>query len=1015
MSAKGPGAGRPPGPAAAPSPGLALETSFAAAQVIAASSLTLPDGPWPLRYRDPVLFWDAADIWLRCPSPERVAAGVVAVMRQRHLGVLVLAPDAAVPVSQTRLRRGVVAAIRARLPSLTTVLLDPGPTWPLPPADWRGSLPLLRAGPVDPGGGPADLEALGSWLRARRAALRTRDDDPPELGPFGTLVVEVDVAGRSPAQQGWCSLLGALQAEVGPDARPGVELHLRGLVPPAGLRGGLVAAGLRPAGAKVEPLSLPASAPVQRRGAQTLPVDSALLRLAARWAAGMRWARYGDALGVDPAVAQRHLALTELWLAEACDAGAGGGPQRALRAAQRACARGGGAARAGVELVRLLLEHDLPLSPSEVVDAVPGLEIDPAWSALEVSLSALAQGRGRDAERVLTRALDLFAPAALAGQGVPPSGALDLLRQLAWLRFRLGDIAGGLVCSSRVLVHARGRRARDLANHGALLWARGDAAAGLRSLEDAALLDPDEEYVRANLEPLRAAVGAALSRQAPDPPTEGAREGASGGGPSRCAGVRVEPPPAPPNAVLPKQRSEASRRRPRRGGEGPQLTLVSLLRDEEAGSRVIPAGCLYLLAAARAAGWQGELLDRQLVGPERFHDPASLVQDLGEPGPVIGLSAMADRLPLLVASLPALREAFPDRVIIAGGPGPSCVPGPLMELAPELDAVACGEGEQTLVELLERLERLGLEGLRGCPGLWVRSEGVPVAGPARGRCLDLDRLPTPAYDLLDLTVYDAVTVITSRGCPHRCTFCDATALWGHRRVERDLSSVLAELELLSGVHGVRHVSIEDDSLLWPPQRVRTLCAELRQRLPTLTWGCLGRADALEPGLPELLAQAGCRALFLGMESGSQSVLRSIRKGLDATRALAGARLAIQALPVRAYFIWGFPEESYSDFLDTFATVGLLRSLGAEVGYSLLAPFPGTPVGRQAAAGLRFHDDLDVPCLFHPSDTGLELDLVRTHPRVFPFFYAAATPRWQDKLRFVQRTWRHDLRHPRARP
>ncbi len=626
-----------------------------------------------------------------------------------------------------------------------------------------------------------------------------------------------------------------------------------------------------------------------------------------------------------------------------------------------------------MEVVRLLLEHPQLVDRREAVDRGPGLRIDPCWVSLEVSLAALAQGRPADAEAALATGLTLFAAAPLDAAGPPPAGALDVMRQLAWLRFQRGDFAGALACSNRVGSHPAGRRPRDLANHGAILWALGRAQEGLQSLELAARLDPEEPYVRANLAPLRQVVERGRIA-APDTPRRSTDVAAPAPLSASATGSGA-------GSGAARARGAASRLRPTHGSSAPQLTLVSLLRDEEADRKVVPAGCLYLLGAARAAGWSGALLDRQLVSEDRFRDPSALVADLGDPGPVIGLSAMADRLPLLVTLLPALRQAFPDRVLLAGGPGPSSVAGPLMAIAPELDAVVCGEGEETLVEVLARLQEGGLEALRGCPGVRGRAKGGLWSGPPRARRLDLDGLPLPAYDLVDLQRYDDVTVITSRGCPHACTFCDASALWGRHRVERSMGGVLSELELLARKHGVEHVNIEDDTFLTPGARVRRFCSSLQERLPGLTWGCLGRADAIEPGLPELLAASGCRALFLGMESGSAAVLKAIRKGVRPVRALAGARLALNSLPVRAYFIWGFPDESWDDFLDTFSTAAALRSLGAEVGHSLLAPFPSTAIGRRWQGRLRLHEGLRVPCLMRAGDSPEELALIRAHPGV----------------------------------
>jgi hypothetical protein len=661
--------------------------------------------------------------------------------------------------------------------------------------------------------------------------------------------------------------------------------------------------------------------------------------------------------GLDAALALVHEAL--------------GDRDAARRLLVAACRARGCAGRPVYELVRLHLDPPdvARRSALRALERLPDVAIDPAWVALQVALRAAQEGRPRDARLVAEAALRALLPSALCGSGPPPSAGLDLLRALVWACSLLGDRAAARAINARVLLHPQGRSARDRANQAALAVA---PCVGTLAVA-----------------PCAGAAAGVAAAAAPGPSPS----------PAPSPSPSVAPPSPAPRLPL--------------GASRPDVTLVSLARDDEAGHRVAPAGCLALVAALRAAGRSAAIVDRQLAAPERFADLAELCRSVGDPGPVIGLSAMADRLPLLALAAGALRAVFPDRLIVAGGPGPSSVAPALLRAAPALDVVVVGEGEATLVELVERFERGGHAAAPGCPGTVARrpDDAAIVPGPPRGRLLDLDRLPLPAYDALPLSDYDDVTVVTARGCPYGCVFCDASALWGRRRAERSVPHVLAELRLLHETFGRPHVHLEDDTLLLPRARVEALCTALREQLPRLTWGCLGRADALDESLVETLARAGCRSLFLGLESASDAVLARIAKGTDAARGTRAALLAARSLAVRAYYIWGFPFESWREFVETFAAAALLRAEGLDVGHSLLAPFPTTPLWREFGARARLLPaDPELPRLFQPPPSNTaEGALVAAHPAAFPFFSTYETPAWAAKRDFVARWRRGDVR------
>ncbi|MDY0061243.1 MAG: radical SAM protein [Myxococcota bacterium] len=1036
---------------------VALETSPRARQLLAALTAPVGEGGWPgalpvQTYRDPAVYWDPEDPTLLGRDRARAAAGLVGFLDSCPGAWLLAAPAPAGWDGLADLLRRVTAArpdlglvlvgelatadperLLRELPAarlvargqepalLARAVAAVAPAWPRRPASSvlaelaasgggllaafpDGRVPVAldrRPGPASavwllPPPGSARLgdrlwlqplaahpgavpgAALGRWLGQRRVALQRLAPGPARtaagLDEAGCLELRLAAADHLLTPDALLALHTGLQEASRPPVATWLRLHLElagrslprldelllplrevgvvSLTPADGASCLVEPAGVRPARPAILP-GKPAPAHLVDGG-----VAAELADRLERILLNQERADFGTCSLVDEVVAcvaGRVPGRAARAGAEALAAGwvqeALGEPGPALDRLLQAARTPATAFGGGLEALRLLLTMGVGGQRLRPLEALPELSVDPGWFGLQLALDWHRQRRPGAARELLQRLLQERPGQPLTGVLPPRPRDLDLLRGLRLLLQAAGEGEAARAVSRRVLASPAGRTPADRALHESLT---------------------------------------AAPRAAPAAPTPRAP----------AAGLPASQAPAPPAA---------------RGPASPAwgMTLIALARDEELQTPQLPLGPLYLIAALRAAGVEVTLLDWQLASADQFHDVDLLVAALGEPARVVGLSCMADGLPLLVRLVARLREAFPDRVVIAGGPGPSSVAGPLLELVPGLDVVVCGEGEQTAVELFARLRAGGLALAVGCPGTLVRWQGAVHVGPPRPRLRDLDGLPLPAYDAVDLGRYPEISLVTSRGCSYQCSFCDAATRWGRQRVTRSLSRVLEELHLLTAAHGVGHVHLEDDTFLQPRGRVTEFCRRVREELPGLTWGCLGRADALDAPLVDTLAAAGCRSLFLGLESGSDALLQKIGKGFDAATALDKALLVASRFAVRAYFIWGFPDETWRDFLETFVTVGLLRAAGVEACYSLLAPFPGTPLlAHLSPADLRrlpLYWDLPFPCLFRAADVPAERQLIAAHPELFPGFRTLPTPRWEDKRAFATRYWQATLR------
>ena len=199
--------------------------------------------------------------------------------------------------------------------------------------------------------------------------------------------------------------------------------------------------------------------------------------------------------------------------------------------------------------------------------------------------------------------------------------------------------------------------------------------------------------------------------------------------------------------------------------------------------------------------------------------------------------------------------------------------------------VLLGEGEETLVELLQALQNGGDAG--GVAGLsFLNGDGNVVSTGRRPVIRDLDGLPPPARDLLDVSAYReawqpparfSINLVTSRGCPYHCNWC-AKPIWGQRYAVRSPEEVVAEIRELRAL-GAEHLWFMDDIFGLKPgwlPRFADLVEAAGLRTP---FKCLSRADLLlRPGEVDALRRAGCETVWLGAESGSQAVLDAMETG-----------------------------------------------------------------------------------------------------------------------------------------
>jgi radical SAM superfamily enzyme YgiQ (UPF0313 family) len=258
---------------------------------------------------------------------------------------------------------------------------------------------------------------------------------------------------------------------------------------------------------------------------------------------------------------------------------------------------------------------------------------------------------------------------------------------------------------------------------------------------------------------------------------------------------------------------------------------------------------------------------------------------------------------------------------------------------PFIDVVIRGEPEMCARELVQR----GPEGVRGI--LYKVGEKL-VETPPRD-FLNLNELPYPAWDLVDLKNYKTpllntpfVMVVTGRGCPHKCTFCTGPYYYGEKPRKRDIEQIVAEIEWVIKRFKVRDFLFFEETFTLDKGFVLNLCEELIARGLHVRWMCNSRVDSIDELLAKRMKLAGCWLISFGMESASEEVLNRAKKGTTPEQGRTAISMAKKAgLITNGIFTLGLPGENVQTLK---ATIKFAKEVGLDFAeFTIATPFPGS--------------------------------------------------------------------------
>lgn len=324
---------------------------------------------------------------------------------------------------------------------------------------------------------------------------------------------------------------------------------------------------------------------------------------------------------------------------------------------------------------------------------------------------------------------------------------------------------------------------------------------------------------------------------------------------------------------------------------------------------------------------------------------------------IVGLSVMTSMLREAERASAIAHQTNPQALVIWGGPHATVLPDESLA-QPHVDAVAIGEAEETLLDLVQR----GGDPT-GVAGIWHKADNSSISrNPPRSLLQDLSSLPWPARDLVDMKTYSrawysltaadptllGTSVITTRGCPYNCTYCQPTLrqLFGKKVRRRNVDDVLGELVHLKETYGLNAFMFEDDTFIVHRPWVREFSERLKEMKLGFRWGCNVRADLTTREILEPMVEAGLVQINMGIESGSQRILDQI---YDKRITTGDVRQAVDmakdlGLKVGGYFMIGAPTETHEEIERTIRFAARLPI--DEAAFNITTPLPGTRLWEQ---------------------------------------------------------------------
>jgi radical SAM superfamily enzyme YgiQ (UPF0313 family) len=361
---------------------------------------------------------------------------------------------------------------------------------------------------------------------------------------------------------------------------------------------------------------------------------------------------------------------------------------------------------------------------------------------------------------------------------------------------------------------------------------------------------------------------------------------------------------------------------------------------------VVPIGLYYVAALLKEHRYDVEVLNWHNI----HKTPQKILDVFAEKKPaLIGFSIVNANRWGGIEIAQIARKSNPNVKIIFGGVAPTLMWKHFLTHFPEIDFVVTGEGEYTFLRLVKLIQKGTYNRLKNIHGIAFRKGNRVVKTKASEFINDLDQLPIPAK------YFKYQHVVSSRGCPAKCTFCGSPKLWRHKVRYRSPDNFVRELELLYK-QGINFVYVSDDTFTIQKKRVIQICKKILAKKIKVSWAAISRADYVNEDVLYWMRKAGCIQISYGVESGSEKIRALLNKHLTTQHINTAFALTHRyGMLARAYFIYGSPQETKETIQETIDLINEIKPFICI--FYILEIYPGTQLYADYQRQFNVTDDI----------------------------------------------------------
>lgn len=363
---------------------------------------------------------------------------------------------------------------------------------------------------------------------------------------------------------------------------------------------------------------------------------------------------------------------------------------------------------------------------------------------------------------------------------------------------------------------------------------------------------------------------------------------------------------------------------------------------DKSGGAYPPIGLMYLASFLNKSGRHDvKILDANVMGL----DYAGIQEAVRLYKPdVVGIGALTFYLPAVLRIASDVKAVAESTLTVLGGPHVTIYPEETLSFT-QVDFVVLGEGEIVFSKLVDAIE--SNSGFGEIDSIGFKRNGEIVINRRSLFIEDLNSLPFPAIDLIKYRKYCSVlspekhtmVMISSRGCPFNCIYCDRPHL-GRKFRARSATNVVDEMESYARSYNINDIKFFDDTFTVDRKRVVQLCDEITKRNLKVTWSVRARVNTVDYDLLKIMSESGMNSVSFGIESGNQRILDNLQKGITIEQVVDAVdnckKLGIEVL---GDFILGCPGERKEQIEETIA---FSRKLGLDYAqFTIMTPYPST--------------------------------------------------------------------------